>query len=145
MDIFERFIHAVTQLHPLHPMMVHFPIALSGAAFLFVLLALWKKDEIFEKMAYGNLVLTILGSIAAGITGIYDNQVNYLGDAPNAGVKMILAFVLLVVSIATVIARRRYPDILNSAGRAFYVAGYFISFSLALLLAFLGGVILYGF
>lgn len=145
MDFIERFITAVTELHPLHPMLVHFPIALSGAAFLFVLLAIWRKDALYEKMAYANLVLTVFGSIAAGISGMYDNQVNYLGDATNANVKIILATVLLIVSAATVITRWRNPDVFNSSGKALYVGGYLISFSLTLILAFLGGVILYGF
>ena len=131
--------------HPLHPMIVHFPIALSGTAFLFVLLALWKKNELFEKMAFANLVLTVFGSIAAGATGLYDNRVNYLGDAPNANVKIILAIVLLAISVTTVIVRWRKPDVFNSSGRAIYIGGYLISFVLALVLAFLGGVILYGF
>jgi len=145
MEFLNRFFNAITQLHPLHPMIVHFPIALSGAAFLFILLASWKKNPVFEKMAFGNLVLTVFGTIAAGATGIYDNQVNYLGDAPNASVKIVLASVLLLVSAATAITRWRKPDVFDSSGRTVYVGGYLISFSLALILAFLGGVILYGF
>ena len=145
MEFISRFFNAITQLHPLHPMIVHFPIALSGAAFLFILLALWKKEPVFEMMAFGNIVLTVLGTIAAGATGIYDNQLNYLGDAPNATGKIILASILLTVSAATAITRWRKPEIFDSSSRALYVGGYLISFSLALILAFLGGVILYGF
>ena len=33
MDLINRIIHALTELHPTHPMFVHFPIALTGAAF----------------------------------------------------------------------------------------------------------------
>jgi uncharacterized membrane protein len=145
MDFIDRFITAITQTHPLHPMIVHFPIALSGAAFLFVLVAVWKKNDLFEKMAFANIVLTVFGSIAAGLTGLYDNQVNYLGDAANANVKIILATALLIVSGATAIVRWRQPDVFNSSGRAVYIGGYVISFVLTLILAFLGGVILYGF
>jgi len=43
MDLINRVIHALTQLHPTHPMFVHFPIALTGAAFFFILLAYWRK------------------------------------------------------------------------------------------------------
>lgn len=145
MDFFDRFITAITQLHPIHPMMVHFPIALSGAAFVFVLLALWKKDAVFEKMAFGNIVLTVISSVAAGVTGMYDNEVNYLGDATNANVKILLASILLIISGMTAIVRWRNPDIFNSSGRALYIGGYAVSFGLTLILAFLGGVILYGF
>lgn len=31
MDFFTRLIHALTQVHPLHPMIVHSPIANTGA------------------------------------------------------------------------------------------------------------------
>ncbi len=145
MDFIDRLIRALTELHPLHPMLVHFPIALSGAATLFILLALWKKDAGFEKMAFANLVLTVLGTIAAGLTGMYDNNLSYGGEAPNAGVKIILASTLLVISSATVIVRWRNPAVIESGGKTLYVLGYIASFVLALTLAFLGGVILYGF
>ena len=58
---------------------------------------------------------------------------------------MILAIVLLGVSLATVVVRRRNPGIFQSRSRWLYFGGYAISFGLALVLAFLGGVILYGF
>ena len=145
MEFINRFINAVTELHPIHPMVVHFPIALSGAAFLFILIALWKKNDLFEKMAFGNIVLTVFGTIAAGATGMYDNQVNYLGDATNASLKILLAIILLIVSGATALVRWRKPEVLHSSGRLLYIGGYLVSFSLALVLAFLGGVILYGF
>jgi uncharacterized membrane protein len=126
-------------------MLVHFPIALSGAASLFVLLALWKKKEVYEQMAFGNIVLAFLGTIAAGASGMYDNQVNYLGEAPNAQWKILLAVVLLIVSGTTALIRWRNPQVFNSNGRALYVGGILVSFAITLVLAFLGGVILYGF
>jgi uncharacterized membrane protein len=145
MDFFERLIHALTVSHPIHPMVVHFPIALSAAALLFILIALVRKDRSYEKIAYANLVLTVFGTIAAGITGVYDNNLNYLGDAPNASLKMILAILMLVISTLTVFFRMRNPDLLFSKGKALYFGGYLVSFALALVLGFLGGVILYGF
>ena len=44
MDFLNRLFIAITTLHPTHPMVVHFPIALTGAAFLFILLAWWRKN-----------------------------------------------------------------------------------------------------
>ena len=144
MDLINRIIHAITQVHPIHPMIVHFPIALTGAALFFILLALWKNKAFFEQAAFANIALATVSTLAAGITGMYDNQVNYVGEAPNAGLKMILATILLLVTTITAIARWKNPDLFEKS-KALYVAAYFISFGLAITLAFLGGVILYGF
>ena len=144
MDLINRIIHALTQTHPIHPMVVHFPIALTGAALFFILLAQWKNKEFFEQAAFANIALGSVSTIVAGLTGLYDNQVNYVGEAPNAGLKMILASALFLITTITALARWKKPDLFDTA-RFLYVAAYFISFGLALVLAFLGGVILYGF
>ena len=144
MDLINRIIHAITHTHPIHPMVVHFPIALTGAALFFILLALWKNKDFFEQAAFANIALATVSTVVAGITGMYDNQVNYVGEAPNAGLKMILAIALFLVTTITAIVRWRNPDLFNKS-KVLYVAAYFISFGLAITLAFLGGVILYGF
>jgi uncharacterized membrane protein len=144
MDFLNRFITAITETHPLHPMIVHFPIGLTGAALFFILLAFWRNKTFFEQAAFANIALATVSTLAAGITGMYDNQVNYVGDAPNAGLKMILAIVLLIVTTVTAIARWRNADLFDKS-KTLYVGAYFLSFGLALILAFLGGVILYGF
>jgi uncharacterized membrane protein len=125
-------------------MIVHFPIGLTGAGLFFILLALWRNKEFFEQAAFANIALATVSTLAAGITGMYDNQINYDGDAPNAGLKMTLAIVLLLVTTITAIARWRNPNLFNKS-KAIYVGAYFVSFGLAVTLAFLGGIILYGF
>jgi uncharacterized membrane protein len=144
MEFLDRVITALTELHPIHPMLVHFPIGLTGAASFFILLALWKNKTFFEQAAFANIALATVATLAAGITGLYDNRVNYLGDAPNDGLKITLALALLVLTTSTAIARWRNPDLFDKS-KPLYVAAYLLSFGLALVLAFLGGVILYGF
>lgn len=145
MEFINRVIHALTELHPTHPMLVHFPIALTGAAFLLIVLAYWRKSAALEQAAFANIVLAFFGTIAAGITGIMDNIKNYVGEAPNAGTKILLAAVLLILTAGISIVRYRNPDIFERGTRLLYVASYGLSFGIALVLAFLGGVILYGF
>jgi uncharacterized membrane protein len=145
MSFIERVIHALTETHPIHPMLVHFPIALTGAAALFILLALWRKSKTLEQAAFANMVLATFGTIAAGLTGMMDNVNTYDGSAPNASAKIILALVLLIVTGTTSIVRWRNPNLFDTKAKPLYAAAYFISFALALVLAFLGGVILYGF
>ena len=145
MDFINRFITAITQIHPTHPMVVHFPIALTGAAFLFILLAWWRNSSALEQAAFANIVLAVFGTIAAAVTGIMDNNKNYEGDAPNASVKIILATLLLLLTAGISIVRWRNPNIFTTGNRFLYVASYGLSFLIAFTLAFLGGVILYGF
>ena len=145
MDFFNRLLVALTELHPTHPMIVHFPIALTGAAFLFILLAYWKKNPALEQAAFFNISLAAISTIVAGITGYIDNINNYLGDAPNASTKVFLAITLFILTTGVSIIRYRNPEIFTTGNRALYIAAYGASFAIAIVLAFLGGVILYGF
>lgn len=145
MELIRRIIYALTELHPIHPMMVHFPIGLTGAAAFFILLALVRKSKTLEQTAFANLSLAVFGTLAAGITGWLDNINTYDGHAPNASAKLVLASTLLIITAVTSLARWRNPGLFESRAKLFYVAAYFLSFALALVLAFLGGIILYGF
>lgn len=145
MDFLNRLFVALTELHPTHPMIVHFPIALTGAAFLFILLAHWKSNASLEQAAFANISLAAISTVVAGITGFIDNIKNYEGDAPNAGVKIILAVTLLILTTGISLTRYRKPDLFRNSNRLLYIGSYGLSFAIALVLAFLGGVILYGF
>lgn len=145
MDFFSRLLHAVTELHPTHPMFVHFPIALTGAAFFFILLAYWRKNPSLEQTAFANMVLAAISTIVAGFTGVMDNAKNYDGAAPNASVKIALAMTLFLLTATISIIRYRNPEIFQKGNKFLYMASYGLSFGIALALAFLGGVILYGF
>src|SRR5436190_13451505 len=144
MDFINRIIHAITVLHPLHPMFVHCPIALTGSAFLFILIAAWKNSASLEQTGVANMLLAALSTVVAGITGYMDNLKNYDGAAPNASVKIVLATTLFLLTAGLSLVRYRNPDIFTKGNRVIYVAAYGLSFAIALVLAFLGGVILYG-
>lgn len=145
MELISRIIHDLTQVHPTHPMIVHFPIALTGAAFFFILLAAWRRNASLEQTAFANIALASVSTIAAGITGYIDNLKNYSGDAPNANAKIVLAITLFILTAGISIVRYRNPDLFWKGNRIVYVASYGVCFAIALVLAFLGGVILYGF
>jgi len=145
MEFINRLIQALTEVHPTHPMLVHFPIALTGAAFLFILLAYWRKSPALEQTAFANMVLASISTIAAGFTGAMDNVKNYEGAAPNASTKIVLAIALFILTATISIVRSRNPDLFQKSNPFLYAASYGLSFGIALVLAFLGGVILYGF
>jgi uncharacterized membrane protein len=144
MDLINQIIHALTEVHPTHPMFVHFPIALTGAAFFFILIAYWRKSASLEQTAFANIALASVSTIVAGLTGIRDNLRDYDGAAPNASVKITLAIVLFLLTTGISIVRYRNPELFTRGNRLVYIASYGLSFLIALVLAFLGGVILYG-
>lgn len=146
MEFINRVINALVNIHPLHPMIVHFPIALTGAAFFFILLAWWRNSRTLEQVAFADISLAAVATLVAGATGIYDNLKNYGGNAPNANAKIPLAIFLFILTSAIALARWRRPDLFDGGWRkAVYIAAYGLSFAVVLVLAFLGGIIMYGF
>ena len=146
MALIQRIIHDLLYVHPIHTLVVHFPIALTGSALFFILLALWRRSATLEQVAFANISLATVSTLVAGLTGILDNARFYGGQAPNHVAKIILGSTLLVVTTLTAVARWRNQDLFRGGARkVFYVAAYFVSFALASVLGFLGGVILYGF
>jgi len=146
MNLILGIIHALTQVHPPHSMVVHFPIALTGAALFFLLLALWKRNKILEQVAFADISLAAASTIVAAIFGIRDNIVFYHGLAPNHVVKIILASTLFIITAITAIARWRNKELFyTKSTKGLYVAAYCVSFAIAIVLGFLGGIIVFGF
>ncbi len=146
MAIISKIIHDLIFVHPIHTLVVHFPIGLTGAALFFILIALWRRSDMLEQAAFANISLATVSTLVAGATGLLDNIRFYGGQAPNHIWKIVLGITLLVVTTVTAIARWKNKDLFHTKGKkALYVAAYFVSFGLAAVLGFLGGIILYGF
>lgn len=146
MELLQRILHNLTQVHPPHTLFVHFPIALFSAAAFFVLLALWRRSDTLEKIAFANLALGSFSTIFALAFGVRDNIVRYGGQAANHQAKLILASLLLLLSALTALLRWRNPQLFHTRGaRWLYVLSYGVCFFIVSVLGFLGGVIIYGF
>lgn len=146
MEFLNRFFTALFDVHPLHAMIVHFPIALTGTAFLFVLIAAIRNNKTLEQAAFANIILAAFTTLLAGVTGLRDNARFYSGSAPNVEWKIALAIMLFLLTTITAVIRWRKPGLIHKTGtKVYYVAAYGVSFALAFTLGFLGGVILYGF
>jgi uncharacterized membrane protein len=100
MGFITRFVNAIVEVHPLHSMTVHFPIALTGTAFLFLVLALWRRNETLELAAFYLIALAGLSTIIAGLTGYRDNIVRFEGEAPLVNAKVFLAVTLFVLTLS---------------------------------------------
>jgi uncharacterized membrane protein len=139
-----RVIHDLYTQNP-HTLFVHFPIALCGAALFFILVALWRKNDLLEQVAFADIALASVSTLVTGAMGIRDNIVFYGGQAANHMTKIILASILLVITGVTSIMRWRNPNLFQSKGKVLYVVSYFVCFGIVAVLGFLGGVIVYGF
>ncbi len=146
MEFFDRLLTALIEIHPLHSMTVHFPIALTGTALLFLILALWRRNQVLERAAFYLIALTAVSTIVAGLTGYRDYVVRFEGEAPLVNVKIYLAITLLALTTITAIGRWRQSEILwRPSTIVLYLSAFAASFAMAAVLGFLGGVILYGF
>jgi uncharacterized membrane protein len=144
MDI-TQIVNAIVNIHPWHSMVVHFPIGLTGAALLFIVLARWRRNESLEHAAFYVIALAAVGTIVAAATGLRDNQVRFEGTAPYVPVKIFLGSTLFLLTTSIAVTRWRKREMLwNPATTVLYLAGFAGSFLLAIALGFLGGVILYG-
>jgi uncharacterized membrane protein len=145
MTLIQRIIHALLVVQPPHPLFVHFPVALISTALFFLLLAVWRKNDLLEKIAFANISLAAVSIIAAAIVGIRDNAVFYGGIAPNHIAKIIIASILFFLTGTLAILRWRNKDLFHGHGRALYITGYAIAFVMVGVQGFLGGIIMYGF
>ena len=145
MEFITRIVNAIVEIHPLHSMTVHFPIALTGAALLFLVLALWRRNEALERAAFYLITLSAISTIVAAVTGYRDNIVRFEGEAPLISAKIFLAVTLFVLTAGITVSRWRDQEIFwRPSTMVIYVAAFAGSFLLAATLGFLGGVILYG-
>jgi uncharacterized membrane protein len=126
-------------------MVVHFPIGLTGGAFLFIVLARWRRNESLEHAAFYMIALAAISTVVAALTGIRDDLVRFDGAAPLASVKIVLGITLFLLTTVTAVARWRRRELLwTPSTTVLYLAAYAGSFGLAITLGFIGGVILYG-
>jgi uncharacterized membrane protein len=146
MELVNQLITTLFDTHPWHVPTVHFPIALTGAALLFLILALWRRNEFMERAAFYNISLAALSTIIAGFTGYRDFVVRFEGEAPSSNAKIFLAISLFVLTTVIAVSRWRQPELLwRPSTMVLYVLAFIGSFILAAVLGFLGGIILYGF
>jgi uncharacterized membrane protein len=145
MESVRRIVDAIINVHPPHVMAVHFPIALTAAALLFLLLALWRRHDALEQAAFFNITLAAISTALAGLTGYRDHVVRFESATPYVHVKIYLAISLLALTTLLAISRWRRPKVLYAPNTTvLYVAGFVGSLVLASALGFTGGAIVYG-
>lgn len=140
-----QLIETIFVTHPLHGMLVHYPIALSVGALVFVLLALKEKSEAFERASFYCLVGTAATSVLAAFSGYRDVLVRFDGEAPLVAEKAFLGVTLILLTGCLAFWRARREDVLwRSSTMVLYVSGMAGAVALTSMLGLFGGVILYG-
>lgn len=85
--------------HPLHPTVVHFPIALLFTAILFAVLGALLKRDVYNQILTWLLGLGVLGGVVAVITGLWEEEGVKAGGVPEQAIGQheTLAFSALAV------------------------------------------------
>jgi len=125
--------------HPLHPIMVHLPIGLIMAGFLFSLVAIWKENPSFSQTARHCMMLALISLVPTVMLGLMDWHYFYRGAFIfPIKIKFILAAVLIVLLAAVV-----YRD-MKSPSNSKTLIGYGICLITIVGLGYFGGELVFG-
>lgn len=121
---------------PLHPLFVHFPIALLGTSLVFDIIGLARSEPVWWSIAFWNIALGLVIAAVAATTGLLDSR-RVKQDSPAAKIVIphMLAMVAAVVAYGIALIIRGGPGIPSGAG----VAGTIILEAVGLLLLIVGG------
>jgi uncharacterized membrane protein len=130
---------------PLHPMVVHFPIALYLLGVLFTLGYLWRHTPDYERFAYWSFVLAWISVAVAALVGLVDlgslapddPRRNSINNHITAGVA------LLIINGLVVYYRLRWADVLASSRRWAYLGLMAAGAAAVTITGWLGGELVY--
>ncbi len=132
----------------LHPLVIHFPIALLLVNFGLTLAYLRRRDPFLERSAYGALVIGWWGAFAAVLTGTLD--VARVWPLPDEAVgwlnaHLVLGLLLLFVSGRALLMRRRDPYILEGSRCRSYLTLICLNAFLVVVGGWIGGRLVYSY
>lgn len=131
----------------IHPLIVHFPIALLLTSVLADLLALLRPGTVFKDVALFLLILGVIGAIAAGVSGERAAEaVAHLPDLREAveqhedlATGTIWLFVALLLSRLYMVIKGRFVSIFRAA----YFIVSLVAGGLLMATAYSGGSLVY--
>lgn len=133
-------------MYPIHPFVVHFPIAFLIAGSIFIILYISKKDPAFEKAAYYSIIFGYIGVVIAVVTGSID--LSYLAETDPrqgpVGIHSYFGASLLFIYGVEIWLRRKQPKILDRPLCWLYITVAILGNVIVLVTGWLGGRLVYG-
>ena len=132
--------------HPVHPILVHFPIALLFTSVFFDFTAMISKRDSFRQTGFWLLILGWFGGLAATLSGFWSEEaVEKMGRVPEPAIERheFLAIATLVVFAVLFLIRRwknARPSFQKNIAYAVIAA---IGLALLSTTGFLGGDLVY--
>jgi uncharacterized membrane protein len=131
--------------HPLHPLTVHFPIALLFTSVFFDLLGILTGKKQFNQTGWWLLILGLAGGIVAAGLGLWtEEQVEAMG-VPETAVDRHEAFALTTMAVFAVLTviRWRTRAQWSSRDRVIYLIVAMVGLLLLGITGFYGGELVY--
>jgi len=94
--------------HPLHPILVHFPIALLPTAIFFEALGALLDRDFFRPAATWLLGLGLLGGIVATLAGLWNEEAVVAAGVPETAIDRHESLAFLTLAVFTVLLAMRW-------------------------------------
>jgi uncharacterized membrane protein len=85
--------------HPIHPIVVHFPIALLFTSVFFEVLGTLMERELYREFGYWLLVLGLLGGVVAAGTGFWSEDAAKAAGVPEEAIDRHETFAVMSVIV----------------------------------------------
>jgi len=130
---------------PIHPLFVHFPIALYFLGVLLTAGYLWRNNADYERFAYWVFFLSWIAAIAASLIGLIDKGQLAFDDPRQSAINQHItpAIVFLVLNGLLLYMRFRWEDVLSSGRKWQYLGLMLLGLAAIVFTGFQGGVLVY--
>ncbi len=132
----------------IHPMFVHFPIALITVGFLFDILSLFvKKEYNFLKFGYYLMILGTISSITAYLTGeFFTEELNGITGEIKENHEIFAKITMFAIAIATILRTyMNYKNIENAKLKWLVITLYALSMISVGITGYTGGTLVYNY
>jgi len=131
--------------HPLHPAVVHFPIALLGTSLAFDLIGVLREESVWWSISYWNIALGLVAAAVAAVTGLSD-ALSIENDPPatRKAIRHLVVVVLAVSCYGVSLAVRHGPQTPEGSAFGWTLALEALGLGLLLVGGWLGAELVYG-